>query len=188
MDRPFPAYKGDDPYIFVSYAHEDTVEVFPELKWLKDQGFNIWYDEGISPGSTWREELAGAIEACDLFMLFVTPSSATSDNCLKEVNYALDEGRGILAVHLKSTDLSKGLTSCLSDRQAILKHELTNQEYKEKVLSGVRDHVLQGRSAIPVAPVQVSSNGSKSILIGTGFIAVAILSGSILIYMKPWSL
>ena len=47
MDRPFPAYKGDEPYIFVSYAHNDAGQVYSELSWLHDLGFNIWYDEGI---------------------------------------------------------------------------------------------------------------------------------------------
>ena len=53
---PFKAYQGDEPYIFVSYAHEDSDAVYPEIEWLRDQGFNIWYDEGISPGASWREE------------------------------------------------------------------------------------------------------------------------------------
>ena len=47
MDNPFSAYQGSEPYVFVSYAHEDCDVVFPEILWLRDQGFNIWYDEGI---------------------------------------------------------------------------------------------------------------------------------------------
>ena len=58
MDRPFPAYKGDEPYIFVSYALEDTDLVFPE-KWLKDQGFNIWYDRSFRPKADISESVAG---------------------------------------------------------------------------------------------------------------------------------
>ena len=54
MERPFPAYQGDAPYIFVSYAHDDAALVYPEITRLKEQGFNVWYDEGISPGATWR--------------------------------------------------------------------------------------------------------------------------------------
>jgi len=38
MERPFPAYKGDDPYIFVSYAHEDTDVVDPLVDDLKRRG------------------------------------------------------------------------------------------------------------------------------------------------------
>lgn len=65
METLFPAYKGEDPYVFVSYFHEDSAVVFTEIRWLKDQGFNIWYDEGISPGASWRQELADAIDgAC----------------------------------------------------------------------------------------------------------------------------
>ena len=58
MERPFPAYKGDEPYIFVSYAHEDDDTVYPEIQWLNDQGFNIWWDEGISGGTKWMDEIA----------------------------------------------------------------------------------------------------------------------------------
>ena len=36
MEAPFPAYDGDDPYIFVSYAHEDVTEVYPDLRWLRE--------------------------------------------------------------------------------------------------------------------------------------------------------
>ena len=28
VDRPFPAYKGEEPYIFVCYAHEDSDVVY----------------------------------------------------------------------------------------------------------------------------------------------------------------
>ena len=63
MDRPFPAYKGEEPYIFVCYAHEDSDVVYPELQRLHDSGVNIWYDEGIAPGHEWTQELADAIEA-----------------------------------------------------------------------------------------------------------------------------
>jgi len=44
MDKPFPAYQGDDPYIFVSYAYDDADLVFPEMQRLRDAGFNVWYD------------------------------------------------------------------------------------------------------------------------------------------------
>lgn len=74
MDRPFAAYKGDTPYIFVSYSHQDNDVVFPSIQWLRDQGFTIWYDEGNSPGASWREELAESILGCDLLSFCFRPS------------------------------------------------------------------------------------------------------------------
>ena len=58
MDRPFPAYNGDEPYISVSYAHDDETLVYPEITRLKDHGLNVWYDESIPPGLTWLDEVA----------------------------------------------------------------------------------------------------------------------------------
>lgn len=41
------AYEGDLPYIFVSYAHKDSREVFDLLEKLSAHGYRIWYDGGI---------------------------------------------------------------------------------------------------------------------------------------------
>ncbi len=75
MEKPFPAYKGNDPYVFVCYAHADDGIVYPEIQWLHDQGFNVWYDEGIDPGSKWRDEVALALTQCRVFLYFVSPRS-----------------------------------------------------------------------------------------------------------------
>ncbi len=54
MDKPFPSYDGDEPYVFVCYAHEDSDIVYPEIAWLREQGTNLWYDEGIAAGKGHR--------------------------------------------------------------------------------------------------------------------------------------
>ena len=58
---PFPAYSGAEPYVFVCYSHGDASMVYPEITRLREQGINIWYDEGISPGEVFTDELADAI-------------------------------------------------------------------------------------------------------------------------------
>ena len=105
MERPFTAYKGSDPYIFVSYSHGDAAEVYPELVRLREAGFNLWYDEGISPGSTWRDEVALALTQCSLFLFFVTPRSVASANCQQELNFSLSRERKMVRVHLEDTVL-----------------------------------------------------------------------------------
>jgi hypothetical protein len=57
-----PAYLGNDPYLFVSYAHLDDTAVMPEIEWPNLNRFNVWYDEGVSGGSEWREEIAIAVQ------------------------------------------------------------------------------------------------------------------------------
>ena len=181
MDRPFPAYQGDEPYIFVSYSHEDSDVVLPGIQQLRDQGFNIWYDEGISPGASWREELAESILGCDLFIILISPRSADSDNCLKELNYALEHDRPVLAIHQEPTQLSPGLELALNDRQAIFRYDLTEEEYRDKVLSGVKAHIQQGQSIDTESTFSVTRTTSKPILIGAALIATAIVIGSLLL-------
>jgi hypothetical protein len=89
VEKPFSAYRGDGPYVFVCYAHEDSEAVFREIAWLNDYGVNVWYDEGISPGHEWSDELARAIQGCTKVFYFVTPNSVASEHCRRELNFAL---------------------------------------------------------------------------------------------------
>ena len=126
---PFPAYRGDEPYIFVSYAHNDADIVFAEINRWNKQGYNIWYDEGISPGNEWEDEIANALENCSLFVVFITPDSVGSQNCRDEIYYALVAKLPIIAIHLKETVLKGGLKLRMSSIQAILKHSMNEEAY-----------------------------------------------------------
>src|SRR5262245_47793850 len=163
MERPFSAYKGNAPYIFVCYAHEDAPLVYPELARLKDAGFNIWYDEGISPGYTWRDEVALALTQCSLFLFFVTPRSVASSNCQKEVNFCLSRERKVLAVHLERTALPAGLELSLSDRQAIVRTDHSEAAYRRK-LADALTALLPVTSHAAVAPPPLRAGKSIAIL------------------------
>jgi len=141
-ERPLPGYDGDEAYVFVTYAHEDADLVYPHIRWLQDQGFNVWWDEGISPGAIWRAEVAQAIRGCSLLVYFVTPNSVFSEHATREVNFALDEHhRPILAVHLSETSLPDTLALSLSDRQAIFQYALPPEDYDRKVVTALATYL-----------------------------------------------
>lgn len=148
-DRPLPAYEGDAPYIFVCYGHADADIVHPEIRWLQDQGFNVWWDEGIDPGTVWREGLAKAIKDSSLFLFFVTPNSVASAHCLRELNFSQEEQKPFLAVHLRATQLPDALRLSISDRQAILVHELPRDEFENKLRRTVASFIPIGSQASP---------------------------------------
>ena len=102
MDRPFPAYKGDEPYLFVCYSHEDSGVVYPELQWLREQGVNVWYDEGISAGKNWREAIGDALLGASHVLYYISKGSLDSRHCNREINLALDEGKDVVPVYLKN--------------------------------------------------------------------------------------
>jgi len=137
LDKPFPAYDGDEPYVFVCYAHDDAEIVYPEIRWLRDQGINIWYDEGISAGAEFPERLADGILGASLTLFYVSPRSVDSRHCRDEVYFALDRGTPVLASHLCATEMPAGLALSTGTTQALMRYDLRLPEYREKLISGI---------------------------------------------------
>jgi hypothetical protein len=150
---PFEAYKGDAPYVFVSYAHKDSVSVFPELQELRLNGYRVWYDEGIDPGNEWPEEVAMALSRAMVFLVFISPNAVVSQNVRNEINFAINNRKPFLAVYLTETELPVGLQLRMGDIQAIMKHRMSLESYRrklEKTLPGAL-RVSQGEQRI-IAP------------------------------------
>ncbi len=138
MKPPFEAYSGSDAFIFVCYSHKDKEVVYPELAWLRDQGLNIWYDEGISPGEEWPERIAWAIENADKILFYISPDSTQSRICRDEVRLARTEGKPIISVQLKPTKLVGGLELTLGSSQAIVKDQYrTVKDYQAQLYAAI---------------------------------------------------
>ena len=159
-DKPFPAYGGDGPYFFVTYAHDDSETIYPQMAWIREAGFNLWYDDGIHIGTVWRRALADALSASSGVIFFCTARSVDSDNCLKEINFALDDAKPIFVVQLDDTPLPGELRLSLSDRQALVRSEFEDATYRERLVSAL------GTVAEPViaaaAPTAVDQRPRKT--------------------------
>ena len=170
VDKP-SAYVGEDPFVFVCYAHEDSPAVYLEIAWLQAEGVNLWYDEGISLGSEWTEALAGAIQRCTKFLFFVTPNSVTREHCRRELSFAQEEERDVMAVHLQLTEASSGLRLSLNNRQAIFKHELTQEQYDRELLQAIAG-ASKEPAAQPIVPT--SSRIPRVAILGVAALVIAI--------------
>jgi len=146
LSQPFPAYQGDEPYVFVCYAHDDSAVVYPEMQWLRDQGVNVWYDEGISAGKVWRAEIAEAIQGAAKFLYYISATSLASAHCNREVNYALDRDFEVLPVYLEDVDLTAELDLALNRVQAL--HRDQDANYEQHLL-----HALGQSSAVEPKPI-----------------------------------
>jgi hypothetical protein len=91
-EPPFPAYGGDEPFVFASYSHRDADRVHKELLRLQRLGHNVWYDRGIRPGERWTDSIAARLDEAAVFLFFATPSAIASEHCRNEVDYALARG------------------------------------------------------------------------------------------------
>ena len=144
---PFEAYDGDEPFIFVSYAHDDSAAVYPDIDRLRQLGFRIWYDEGIAPSSDWPDALARALARCSWVLVFLSPAAADSKYVLNEIHFALNRGKPILAVHLADSVLPDSLELQLGRIQAIKKHGMAEEHYRRQLERWLPRH-LSGPAAV----------------------------------------
>ena len=129
---PFEAYKGTEPFIFVSYAHKDSDKVFPIISEFHKAGFPIWYDEGIDPGNEWPTEIANALLNCSLFIVFISSFSKESKNVIREINYALSKDKPFIHIWLEETTLNPGLEMQISTNQGIMLFRMEPENFYRK--------------------------------------------------------
>ena len=111
------AYSGKDPFVFVSYAQADWSEVEQIVIGLKRKMCRIWYDEGLTPGDSWNDDLARHIKECSCFIVFLSATSMSSPYVRSEINYAIAKGRKITPVLLDRSEMPEGLEFALGTTQ-----------------------------------------------------------------------
>ena len=122
-------YEGTQPYIFVSYAHKNDAAVLEIIGTLQSRGFRVWYDEGIEAGSEWPESIASHLERAQLVLAFLSPTYLQSDNCRKEMHYALTKKKPVINVYLEQTELSPGMEMQIGNLFALMKYTYPSEEY-----------------------------------------------------------
>ena len=116
------------PYAFISYSHRDSYQVMPVLDRLKRRDVAVWYDQGIEVGSEWPEFIAQALVGARCVIAFITPNSVASQNCRREINFAISKGIDVVAAYLEPTDLSPGMELQLNTLQALYRENYPDED------------------------------------------------------------
>ena len=122
------ATSNDKPYVFVSYAHADKEVVMPTINAMKAHNINIWYDGGIEAGSEWPEYIAEKVISCSRFILFISDAYLKSQNCKRELNFAISRKKEILSIYLHDVELSPGMEMQLGTYQAFFRNRFATNE------------------------------------------------------------
>lgn len=124
--------------MFVCYAHDDWKVVRENIDWLRENGFEVWFDEAIAAGSRWSEDLARAVESCAAVLFFLSPRSANSRYCLDEVHFALECGRPIVPAEIEPVTLTPGLRLSLGGTHRLFMYKMDPDDFREKLAGGLR--------------------------------------------------
>ncbi len=117
------AYEGNDPYIFISYAHKDSCRVLPLIAKMEKAGLRVWFDKGIEAGTEWPEYIEEHLIQADSVVVFLSNASVASLNCRNEINLAFAEKKKLLAVYLEETELRHGMRLQLSSVQSLFAYK-----------------------------------------------------------------
>ncbi len=148
------AYSGNESYIFISYSHRDSDLVLPVIERLNQQGYRVWYDSGIDPGSEWDENIAAHINSCGYFIAMMSKNYLNSSNCKDELNYARDLEKDRLVVYLEDVQLPAGMAMRINRLQSIFKYAYDQPEaFYTKLFEAQNIEKCQNTSSTVAAPV-----------------------------------
>lgn len=123
------AYKGGDPYVFISYAHKDADVVLPIIHRLQKDGYRVWYDEGIAPGSNWDEYISDHLDRCAVVIGFLSKAYVKSHNCRDELALTRQKGKPVNLVYVDDVQMSPGLKMRYGRIQALFLQEMSEEDF-----------------------------------------------------------
>ena len=137
---PFPAYEGDEPYIFISYKHDDSDVIYPILKEFHDAGVNIWYDDGLEYGEDYDDKIDMKIDGASLFVICITERvikfAYDSDEYMKkELDVALDVGVKIFPIFIDDVKLKGKYRMQLKGKHSIFRNQYVHDDFIKECLS-----------------------------------------------------
>ncbi len=188
------AYNGNEPYIFISYAHKDSDKVLPIIRELQSRGYRVWYDAGIEAGTEWPEYIAARLMNSRCVITFISKAAINSSHCRQEITFAVSKKKEMLTVYLDDTPLPPGLELQLGINQAMFYNRsgsavsLAAQIAKASMFDPCKSGAPPVRTAPPrVTPTQVTPppvakpaprrrrNTKLPLFIGLGIAGVVVL-------------
>jgi formylglycine-generating enzyme required for sulfatase activity len=96
--------------IFISYARKDkpiAEEYVRQLRTVYEHG-DVWYDADLHGGKNWWKFILRQVDQCEVFVYLISNRSLQSQYCQWELQYAVEQGKQILPVIIRSrTNLNK---------------------------------------------------------------------------------
>ena len=86
------------PKIFISYNRQSQAAASSLVRDIESLGHVVWFDQELSGGQDWWDQILGMVRDCDVFVFVLDPKSLASTACKREFGYAAMLGKSILPV------------------------------------------------------------------------------------------
>ena len=128
-------YSGSDPYVFFSYAHANSDKVYPVIRKLDEEKYRLWYDAGIEVGANWPEVVASHLLHSGTVLFFVSERFLKSQNCMREVNYAVSEKKRMYCIFIEDIKLPEDMAMQFSTVEKLHAENLSPEEIKDHIVT-----------------------------------------------------
>ncbi|MBR5860166.1 MAG: TIR domain-containing protein [Bacteroidaceae bacterium] len=126
--------------VFISYSRKDAEHVEYIRNILDDCNIPYWIDkEGIFSGENYKEVIVDAIDVSKAVIFISSVNSNASINVVRELGYAVKQGKAIIPVMLDDAQYAKSIRLDISDIDQI---EYNNIEQMKKKLMASLAYLL----------------------------------------------
>lgn len=84
--------------IFISYNRDSIAMARSLVNDIESLGFVVWFDQELSGGQAWWDQILAMVRECDVFVFLLDPKALNSTACQREFGYAADLDKPILPV------------------------------------------------------------------------------------------
>ena len=144
--------------VFLSYSRRDREVALRLHAALVERGKDVWIDEeDIPPTARWRDDVREAIETADSFVFLISPDSAASPECARELEHAEALSKRVIGVLIRAVD-PQDLPESLSAREFVPQRGQFEDDFERSLqvlvhaietdLDWVKAHTQWGRKAL----------------------------------------
>ncbi|MEO0466277.1 MAG: toll/interleukin-1 receptor domain-containing protein [Pseudomonadota bacterium] len=90
--------------VFVSYKKEDRALAERLIEWLRTEGFSVWWDDNLTPRTSWDSEIEREASGAKAIVVLWTPRSVQSDWVRAEADFGKEAGK-LVPVLLEPTNI-----------------------------------------------------------------------------------
>jgi len=86
------------PRLFLCYAREDSAFCDALVAGLRVRDVDVLWDRALQPPMDYAEQIRNMIRVADSCAIVLTPASAASSECLREIQYAIATGKRLIPI------------------------------------------------------------------------------------------
>jgi hypothetical protein len=153
--------------IFISYSDKDKELASKVYDALVAEGFNCWISfNDIHHGEVWAKAITQGIKNSKTFLLILTPNSNSSDQVLREIEYADKQKKKLYCYKVGNLVTSDALDYFISSIQQFETHKLPFAKGIERMSNELKRYLgVQKTSFVPPIQKVISEDGTEKLIL-----------------------